>query len=363
MEINQNQKEWNDRSKELTFLEKEKLPLNLKDIRVSMTAGDLVIENCLEDEEPSYTVTTVIRGANNEEDARKECGSTEESFQIDVTDSSFKLKEKNSGSGDVSFGNGNIFVGSGNVVINGRVITGNSGSRISVDKKAVLRIRPEQAEKFDIHNTSGDIDIADIKGKGRIRTSSGDIEVQTVDGQLSMRTSSGDIVIESITGESIITTSSGDVDVDFVYGESSITTSSGAVSIKDLELNGNSIVRTSSGRISIGIVNSDLMVQARSNSGRFKNPSNFIMDEDSSGRMGCDIEGHFGEITDNSLELDISSSSGSITLRNSDRDVSERVTTEVSVLEGYLCPFCDVENETFGRCVACGGKVPSTSKS
>lgn len=357
--------EWNEKSKELTLTRKEKLPSSLSEIDISMMSGNIVIENVIDDEEPSFTATAIVKGKKKEDDAREECGGIDEAFDIKLDDTSFSLDEKGDDSSDVS----NVVYGNNIVMINGRVVSGggSSESGVSIKKKVVLRIRPDQAKNFSLNNSSGNIDVSNLEGKGKMKTSSGSIEVRSVKGQLSASASSGSVSIDSVVGVGNFQSSSGEVRVAWINGELAAKTSSGAVSIESVRLTKDASITTSSGRVSVGVGSESLRVSVDSNSGNFRRSNDLVVDKDSEPRMGAKFKGHFGEVSRDTVELDVTTSSGSIDIRKSrpreDEPEKPKVQPVVEKMkEGYTCPFCGVENATFGLCTSCGGEVPSEAK-
>lgn len=84
---------WNEKAGELTLSKREILPASVAEFVGNMMTGNLVIENCVAGEEPSYKATVIV-GAKSEEDARKQFGKLEDVFGLDLSDTSFRFDDK-----------------------------------------------------------------------------------------------------------------------------------------------------------------------------------------------------------------------------------------------------------------------------
>lgn len=120
---------------------------------------------------------------------------------------------------------------------------------------------------LDLTDSSGDIDLRDLAGAVRISDTSGDIEVDRVEGNVTVDAdSSGDIELSNVRGDAYVRNdSSGDVEFRHVTGSARIDhDSSGDIVFEDI--GGNAGVGSdSSGSIRADRVSGDFTVESKAN--------------------------------------------------------------------------------------------------
>jgi DUF4097 and DUF4098 domain-containing protein YvlB len=65
----------------------------------------------------------------------------------------------------------------------------------------------------NLNSASGDIQIANVKGKVKIKSASGDVAARNLMGQISVSTASGDVTLDSVVGSVNAKSASGDLEV------------------------------------------------------------------------------------------------------------------------------------------------------
>lgn len=346
-------REWDQERGELTLSKKERLPEGLSEVVINVTVGDIVIENCDDGEHPSYEVLARIR-AKSEKQATEQYASVGKIFDIDLDGDSLSIDEKSDGGNISVINNGNVrgvfiggsvsgtsvVIGNGVSIINGRVIGGQTESGAMLQQKIVkLRINPDQKINYSFDSTSGNIDVARISGKLVVDSSSGTTHIDQMCGELSIDASSGKVQVKELIGSLELDMSSGNIDIGSLF------------------LEGDASIDTSSGSVSIGIVNPNLRVKADSSVGRFKYPSDFIVDKDKKAYSGFDIKGHFGEASASAPTLEVSMSSGSLRLDRAQMTEQKSAKKEpvVNKKEEYKCAYCGTPNPIGNTsCLACG---------
>lgn len=366
-----------------------------------MMTGNLVIENCVAGEEPSYKATVIV-GAKSEEDARKQFGKLEDVFGLDLSDTAFRFDDKDDstnvsvvnvggGRGGVHIsGNitGGVVMGGGRVVINGvdmseiarqgEVVTGAGIKK----KEVVLRIPAYKESSFDFTSQTGNIDIGKVSGKGRLRTTSANIRAQELNGNFSVSSRSGDLNVAKVDGKLDFKAQSGDVSIKKIEGHCNVNTQSGDVTIKDITLAKDASINTMSGDVDINISNRNAGVRIRTTSGDISLPDeDFSIDNDTrqrnqgnnrggsyinvsgggsvvivgnvGGESGGYVEGHFGEGS-NAPQLDVETMSGDIDIDSTGKQTEPKTVEKDEV----KCPFCGTVNpprDEHNNCGACGG--------
>jgi hypothetical protein len=133
------------------------------------------------------------------------------------------------------------------VIPNGRNGPYGSGSidlRVTVPEGLLTRISDtsgdmvvDNASVEHIQDSSGDIEVSDIRSSLAIEDSSGDIDIRGMSGKLTLGDSSGDIDVVDLQGDLLIKhDSSGDIDISRVTGDVEIEQdSSGNIDIADVD--------------------------------------------------------------------------------------------------------------------------------
>ena len=103
----------------------------------------------------------------------------------------------------------------------------------------------------DLNTSGGNIDLASIAGKARLRTSGGNLKLDRVEGEVDGKTSGGNISLHEGTAAVKLSTSGGDIDVDRAGGEADLSTSGGNIEIKSVQ--GRVTATTSGGNVKAGI--------------------------------------------------------------------------------------------------------------
>ncbi|MEI6107390.1 MAG: DUF4097 family beta strand repeat-containing protein [Opitutae bacterium] len=83
----------------------------------------------------------------------------------------------------------------------------------------------------DLNTSGGDISIASINGRAKLRTSGGNLKLERVEGDVDGGTSGGDISLHEGTARVKLSTSGGDIHVERAGGEADLSTSGGDIVI------------------------------------------------------------------------------------------------------------------------------------
>jgi hypothetical protein len=103
----------------------------------------------------------------------------------------------------------------------------------------------------DLNTSGGNIDLASIAGKARLRTSGGNLKLDRVEGEVDGNTSGGNISLHEGTAAVKLSTSGGDIDVARAGGEADLSTSGGNINIDSVR--GRVTATTSGGNVKAGI--------------------------------------------------------------------------------------------------------------
>jgi Putative adhesin len=87
----------------------------------------------------------------------------------------------------------------------------------------------------DLNTSGGDIGVASINGRARLRTSGGNLKLERVDGEVDGGTSGGDINLQEGTANVKLNTSGGNIHVDRAGGEADLSTSGGDIVINSVQ--------------------------------------------------------------------------------------------------------------------------------
>jgi hypothetical protein len=87
----------------------------------------------------------------------------------------------------------------------------------------------------DLNTSGGDIGVASINGRAKLRTSGGNLKLERVDGEVDGGTSGGDINLQEGTAKVKLVTSGGDIHVDRAGGEADLSTSGGNIVINSVQ--------------------------------------------------------------------------------------------------------------------------------
>lgn len=99
----------------------------------------------------------------------------------------------------------------------------------------------------NLTTSGGDIGLASINGRARLRTSGGNLKIERVDGEVDGSTSGGDISLREGTAKVELETSGGNIHVDRAGGEADLSTSGGDIVIKSVQ--GRLTASTSGGNV------------------------------------------------------------------------------------------------------------------
>jgi hypothetical protein len=88
---------------------------------------------------------------------------------------------------------------------------------------------------FDLHTSSGSVEVGGLKGGGKAQTSSGRVTARDLNGTVSLRTSSGGMSVQGFEGDLNLHVSSGSIDAKAVRGTLDAHTSSGSIDVVDAQ--------------------------------------------------------------------------------------------------------------------------------
>ncbi len=122
---------------------------------------------------------------------------------------------------------------------------------------------------LEVETSSGDIDIDGLIGDSRIESTSGDQTLYDIKGNIKTQASSGDITVSKFDGSIDLEATSGDIDIRGGEGTVEARTTSGEVEGRDILLTGDSYFDATSGDIDVNFDNdlSELSFDLRTSSG------------------------------------------------------------------------------------------------
>ena len=89
-------------------------------------------------------------------------------------------------------------------------------------------------QEVSIHTASGEVDLGEVAGQGKIRTASGDVAIEGVGDVVNVQTASGDVRIGVAAAGGKVSTASGDVRLDQAGRAVRVRTASGDVSLGEV---------------------------------------------------------------------------------------------------------------------------------
>ena len=122
---------------------------------------------------------------------------------------------------------------------------------------------------LEIETSSGDIDIDGLVGDSRIESTSGDQSLYDLKGNIKTQASSGDITVSKFDGSIDLEATSGDIEIRGGEGKLEVRTTSGEIEGRDILLTGDSYFDATSGDIDMDFENdlSELSFDLRATSG------------------------------------------------------------------------------------------------
>ena len=189
-----------------------------------------------------------------------------------------------------------------------------------------LEVVAPAGTSYDLHTSSGSVEVTGLKGGGKAETSSGRVTARDLSGTVGLHTSSGSMSVQTFDGDLNLHVSSGSIDVKAMKGNLDAHTSSGSIDVIDargwvrLETSSGSIeyagspagdcsFKTGSGSIDLRLPSDlDARVDLHTGSGTIK--VNYPLEGEHDKH---DVRGVIG--SGEGLSISARTSSGSITLR------------------------------------------------
>lgn len=131
-------------------------------------------------------------------------------------------------------------------------ITAPTGSHIRVQATSADLMVTGAADRVEARSASGDVSVAEVRGKALVHTASGDIRINRAGSDVDLRTASGDIDLGPIAGDALLHTTSGDIRLGPTGGNISARSVSGDVRVADA-MSGLAEVNAVTGDVEIGI--------------------------------------------------------------------------------------------------------------
>jgi DUF4097 and DUF4098 domain-containing protein YvlB len=166
-----------------------------------------------------------------------------------------------------------------------------------------------RVDYINLHNVSIDYEITVPEDTTlRAHTGSGNQNVEGLKGNVELESGSGDLKLARLTGEMRFQTGSGNVRGRELAGPAKIKAGSGDIEIEEMSV-GDVDIRTGSGNITVNGINGGFHAEAGSGDIRGKgNPKNMWSVRTGSGNVTLNVP------SDAAFDVDISTSSGSVTL-------------------------------------------------
>ena len=98
-----------------------------------------------------------------------------------------------------------------------------------------LEVIAPAGTSFDLHTSSGRIEVSGLQGGGKAQTNSGRVMARDLNGTVSLRTSSGGMTVQTFGGDLNLHVSSGSIDVTAIRGTLDAHTSSGSIDVGDAQ--------------------------------------------------------------------------------------------------------------------------------
>jgi DUF4097 and DUF4098 domain-containing protein YvlB len=217
-------------------------------------------------------------------------------------------------SGDITIHNG----AAGTVLIHAKIHSGNSwfGGEHKEDVQALQNNPPIRqngnsirVDYVNINNISIDYDIVVPENTAlRAHTGSGDQKIEGLQGNIDLESGSGDLQLARLSGEMRFQTGSGNVKGHELAGPARIKAGSGDIDIDETAA-GDVDIRTGSGNITVNGINGGFHAEAGSGDIHGKGlPKSMWNVRTGSGNVTLNVPG------DAAFDVDISSSSGSVTM-------------------------------------------------
>lgn len=174
--------------------------------------------------------------------------------------------------------------------------------------KSRIDITITDGVKLDIDNSSGDINVANLRAsESKIEASSGDITLRSIVANLDIETSSGDIDINGLTGDSEIESTSGDQRLYDLKGNITARSSSGDITAAKFD--GSIDLEATSGDIEIR--GGKGKVEVRTTSGEIEGEDIWLTGDAGFDATSGDIEIDFENDLDE-LSFDLRATSGDL---------------------------------------------------
>ena len=162
---------------------------------------------------------------------------------------------------------------------------------------------------FKFSAGSGDVTVGSVEGRVEISLGSGDVDIDEITGNTKVSTGSGNIGIGTLEGSLDASASSGDITVLDHTGEADIGTSSGDVRFHTNSEQGIISIDTSSGDVELVVYNTDSVeLDLRTSTGMMRTKLPLVVEDASRRRL-------IGQAGDGALKIDVSTTSGDISIR------------------------------------------------
>jgi hypothetical protein len=125
------------------------------------------------------------------------------------------------------------------------IVTRNPGRLMNAWVRLELAV--PAGTSFDLHTSSGSVEVSGLEGGGKAETSSGRVTARGLSGTVALHTSSGGMSVHTFEGDLNLHVSSGSIDVGAMRGNLDAHTSSGSIDVQDAQ--GWVRLETSSGSI------------------------------------------------------------------------------------------------------------------
>ncbi len=187
--------------------------------------------------------------------------------------------------------------------------------------KVIWTLKVPSTTEVEFSTASGDLTLEDIENSVEANTASGDITVENSKGEFDFSTASGEISAENSQGEFDFSTASGDIDTRDLKGEIEFNTASGDIDVKD-----------SKGVFELSCASGDIEA------------SNILIDEESSfSTSSGDVKVKLAK--SNEYDLDLSSSSGNVTLNYNGNPIKGFFEFSAKKRRGRIISPIDFDNE------------------
>lgn len=185
-----------------------------------------------------------------------------------------------------------------------------------------IDITVKDGVKLDIDNSSGDINVANLRAaESKIEASSGDVTLRSIVANLEVETSSGDIDIDGLVGDSEIESTSGDQSLYDLKGDIRTQASSGDITVSKFD--GSLDIEATSGDIQLR--GGEGSLEVRTTSGEIEGRDILLTGDASFDATSGDVEIDFENDLDD-LSFDLRATSGDLEVGN--RSAEKRLLIE-----------------------------------